>query len=212
MTAQKNQARSGSGQVSNAELSNTSETKAVEDTQRRGDRRTFLRGIGVVGTISLAGCSDVTLEEDGISWGDGDDEDTTNGDEADDKSDDEGEENDEDDEDDELDLSEYEDGCFTGGDPEGTSFVRDDIEVTVTANQVDDQPLVLVANRQYEAIGDVDLIADEYETDFGEVIEEQEDETLEAEIVEIELEEDDEDDELIEAELTYVEEDEEDDD
>lgn len=147
MTTQENQTRSeNSARFGDAESGDGSDAGAAEGGRSGRNRRKFLEGVGIVGTISLAGCTEVTISEDGITWGGddptptpGSDPTATPGDDPTDTPADTPEEESGVDEDDEIDLSEYEDGCFSGGTPEISEGTRDGVEITVTAAGVDDQ-------------------------------------------------------------------------
>ena len=144
MTRQKNQTHSKEDtRLGSTEPGGESDAGMSENDQSHRNRRKFLEGVGIVGTITLAGCTEITISEGGITWGDDDDPTPTPGDgptatpggePTATPEDDSGEEDDG-----EIDLSEYEDGCFSGGTPQVSDGVRDGVEITVTAAGVDDQ-------------------------------------------------------------------------
>ena len=151
MTTQENQTRSeNSARFGDTDSARFGDTEPVDESdagasagdQPGRNRRKFLQGIGAVGTVSLAGCT-VSFSEDGITWGDDPTPTPTPGHGPTATPEDESTATPEDesgvDEDDEIDLSEYEDGCFSGGTPTVSEGVRDGVEITVTAAGVDDR-------------------------------------------------------------------------
>lgn len=153
--------------------SDESAARASGGDRPRRNRRRFLQGTGVVAAISLAACTEVTIGEDGITWGDDEPEATAGDDSA---SDDDSTEE----EDDEIDLSQYEDGCFEGGTPQVSDDVRDGVEITVTADGVGNQLALYAKTPQLdglEARDDLDdrLRDDDLQDAFADAIEEDDD-------------------------------------
>lgn len=207
MTTRKNTARSeNSTRAGSTDPPGESDTGASESDRSRGNRRTFLQGVGVVGTISLAGCT-VTFTDDGISWGD-DDGATPGGPTATPGDEPTATPEDGDEEDDEIDLSEYEDGCFSGGTPAWAEGVRDGVEITVSPAGVETRVELLRETIQFEYHEDLEL-RDDVEL-VPELIDDEDDDDLilEAELVEVD---EDDDIEYVEAELIILDDEEDDD-
>ncbi len=169
MTPKTNAHSKGATSTERSSPPDESDARVSGGDRPRRNRRRFLQGTGVVAAISLAGCTEVSFSEDGITWGD-DEPEATAGDDS------TGEE------DDEIDLSQYEDGCFEGGTPHVSDDVRDGVEITVTADGVGNQLMLYSLQPQFEgrpeAIDDLDdrLQDDDLQDAFADAIEEEDDE------------------------------------
>ncbi|WP_144905943.1 hypothetical protein [Halobellus captivus] len=154
--------------------------------------------------LSLSGCTQVTIGEDGITWGTAESTPTSTATEggptespADVATED----------DDEIDLSEFEDGSFSGGTPSISEGVRDGVEISVTPAGVDNEIRLLRETVQFEYSADLvardDLVAELAEEEDNDSM------VVQAEVVEID-DQVNEEPQVIQAELIPV--DEEDDD
>lgn len=103
--------------------------RTTDSGRRHENRRSVLQIAGVVGTASIAGCSQFLPLDDENDDSGGPETASEDGDvdDADDS------------DDDETDLSEYEDGSFSGGDPVASDGERDGVEITVVPGGVDDR-------------------------------------------------------------------------
>jgi len=201
-----------------------SNTTGTESNRAGRYRRKFLQGVGTVGILSLAGC---TVDENGIRWGDEDQEtpDESETDTPDEASTDTPESGATDasggettEEPEELDLSQYEDGCFSGGTPRVSEGTRDGVEITVTAGEVESRIEQFRETYQYDFNEDLQLrdnidlaLPDEEEDEElvleAEVIEGDDEEN----VTEVELVEVDDNQEVIEAEIIETDDEEDDD-
>ena len=206
MTTHETQARSGTDDpTEHAEASDDAATGTGARDGPRDNRRTFLQGVGALGLLSLSGCSEVTISDSGITWGDGNDGPDTPDRRAtatpDSPATDTPEAEPTADEEEEPDLSEYEDGSFTGGTARTSTGVRDGIKITVTPAGVEQTVQLVRETTQFDYNEDIlrsdDIIlAESTETPTDDSM------VVEAEVVEVT--EPVQDQPVIEAELVTV--------